>query len=232
MKCARFVRLFLCLTTTFLLAQSNPVPLSNPTGGVGSATGASQPDPKAQARILDSYGKLPLRFEANQGQTDARVKFLSRTGGYSLFLTRDEAVLAWSGKKITKPSPQRLKPTSLASFRGTATAMPFSKTDVEKTSTQTAPTADRATGGVLRMKLRNAEPAAKVTGVDELAGTSNYFIGNDPAKWRTKVPSYAKVKYEGIYPGIDMVYYGNQRQLEYDFIVAPGADPHRIAFDV
>jgi Bacterial Ig-like domain (group 3)/Beta-propeller repeat len=82
------------------------------------------------------------------------------------------------------------------------------------------------------MKLRNANLAAKVTGQDELAGTSNYFIGNDPAKWRTNVPTYAKVKYEGIYPGIDLVYYGNQRQLEYDFVVAPGADPHRIAFDV
>ena len=82
------------------------------------------------------------------------------------------------------------------------------------------------------MKLRNANPAAKVTGMDELAGTSNYFIGNDPAKWRTGVPTYAKVKYEGIYSGIDLVYYGNQRQLEYDFIVAPGADPHRISFDV
>jgi len=87
-------------------------------------------------------------------------------------------------------------------------------------------------GGVLRMKLRNANPATRVTGVDELAGTSNYFIGNDPAKWRTNVPTYAKVKYEGIYSGIDLVYYGNQRQLEYDFIVAPGANPNRIAFDV
>jgi hypothetical protein len=87
-------------------------------------------------------------------------------------------------------------------------------------------------GGVLRMKFRNANPAAKVTGVDELAGTSNYFIGNDPAKWRTNLPTYAKVKYEGIYSGIDLVYYGNQRQLEYDFIVAPGADPRRIQFDV
>ena len=87
-------------------------------------------------------------------------------------------------------------------------------------------------GGVLRMKLRNANPAAKVTGVNELAGKSNYFIGNDPAKWRTDVPTYAKVKYEGIYSGIDLVYYGNQRQLEYDFIVSPGANPRRIQFDV
>jgi hypothetical protein len=88
------------------------------------------------------------------------------------------------------------------------------------------------TSSVVRMKLRNANPAAKITGEDELAGKSNYFAGNDPAKWRTNVPTYAKVKYVGIYSGIDLVYYGNQRQLEYDFIVAPGADPRRIAFDL
>jgi hypothetical protein len=87
-------------------------------------------------------------------------------------------------------------------------------------------------GGVLRMKLRHANPTAKVTVADEMAGKANYFIGNDPAKWRTNVPTYAKVKYKGIYSGIDLVYYGNQRQLEYDFIVAPGANPHSIAFDV
>ena len=88
------------------------------------------------------------------------------------------------------------------------------------------------TNAVLRMKLVKANHAAKVTGVDELPGKSNYFIGNDPKKWRSNVPTYAKVKYEGIYSGIDLVYYGNQRQLEYDFVVAPGADPHRIQFDV
>jgi hypothetical protein len=93
-------------------------------------------------------------------------------------------------------------------------------------------TAKPKAGAVLRMKLRNANPAAKVTGTDKLAGTGNYFIGYDPAKWRTNVPTYAKVKYEGIYSGIDLVYYGNQRQLEYDLIVAPGAEPRRIAFDV
>ena len=110
MKRAYFICLFLCLTATFLLSQSNPVPLVNRTARVVPSIGASQTDPKAQARILDSYGKLPLSFEANHGQADARVKFLSRTGGYSLFLTGDEAVLALSGKKS---SPQGLKPASL-----------------------------------------------------------------------------------------------------------------------
>jgi hypothetical protein len=78
------------------------------------------------------------------------------------------------------------------------------------------------------MRLVGANVKATVTGAEELPGKSNYFIGNDPKKWRTNVPSYAKVKYEGVYPGIDLVYYGSQRQLEYDFVVAPGADPNQI----
>jgi hypothetical protein len=210
MKHARFVYLFLCLSTAFLLSQSNPVPVINQSTGVVPPVSASQADPKAQTRILDQYGKLPLSFEANHGQTDGRVKFLSRTSSYSLFLTGDEAVLTLRGSKTN---------THKAKIANTA-------------HTLKSGMAEPKAGGVLRMKLRNANPSAKVTGVDELAGTSNYFIGNDPAKWRTTVPTYAKVKYEGIYSGIDLVYYGNQRQLEYDFIVAPGANPRRIAFDV
>ena len=121
MKRAYFVSLFPCLTllclTTSLFSQSNPVSLINRTAAVASPRvaspiSASQADPKAQARILEGYGKLPLSFEANHGQADARVKFLSRTGGYTLFLTTDEAVLAWSGKKTKKTSAQRLKPAS------------------------------------------------------------------------------------------------------------------------
>jgi hypothetical protein len=129
---------------------------------------------------------------------------------YSLFLTEDEAVLTLSGGKAN---------TDKAKVAVKAHTSP-SGVDVPKAD------------GVLRMRLRNANAAAKVTGLDELPGTSNYFIGNDPAKWRTNVPVYSKVKYEGIYSGIDLVYYGNQQQLEYDFIVAPGADPRRIAFDI
>jgi Bacterial Ig-like domain (group 3)/Beta-propeller repeat len=200
---------FLCLTT-FLLSQSNPVPRTNQSAKVVPPIGASQADPKAQPRILDRYGRLPLSFEANHGEADARVKFLSRTGGYTLFLTGDEAVLVLRGKERNTPQ------TKIAS---TAHTLPSSM-------------AASKAGGALRMKLRNANPAAKVTGADELPGTSNYFIGNDPAKWRTNVRTYAKVKYEGIYPGIDLVYYGKQRQLEYDFVVAPGADPRRIRFEV
>ena len=94
MRRAYFACLFLSLATLLLLSQSNPVPPINQTARPVSSIIASHADPKAQARILNSYGALPLRFEANHGQTDSRVKFLSRTSGYSLFLTGDEAVLA------------------------------------------------------------------------------------------------------------------------------------------
>src|SRR6266481_5336821 len=176
--------LFQCLTATFLLAQSNPAPLINQnainqSARVVSPTSASQADPKAQAKILDQYGKLPLSFEANHGQADGRVKFLSRTGGYTVFLTADEAVLALRGSTAKKPAPK-----GASGFGGVAVSL--------KRYPDTNPnpeTAQSMTGGVLRMKLRNAKPAAKISGTDELASTSNYFIGNDPTKWRTNVPT-------------------------------------------
>lgn len=78
------------------------------------------------------------------------------------------------------------------------------------------------------MKLAGANRQPRISGLDELAGKNNYFLGNDPRQWKTDVPTYGKVKYEGVYRGVDLVYYGNQQQLEYDFIVAPGADPKQI----
>jgi len=84
----------------------------------------------------------------------------------------------------------------------------------------------------MKMKLQGANLKPEIRGLDRQPGTSNYFIGRDPKQWRTNIPSYAKVKYEGVYPGIDLVYYGNNQQLEYDFVVAAGADPHAIALDM
>jgi photosystem II stability/assembly factor-like uncharacterized protein len=158
------------------------------------------------ARLSEAYGKLPLSFEANRGQIDPRVKFVTRGSGYALFLTSDEAVLSLSrGAEAASLCP--LGPDS----GDTATAV-----GGQKVST------------VLRMRLAGSNASPRVAGADELPGKSNYFIGNDPKQWRTAVESFAKVRYEAVYPGVDLVYYGNQRELEYDFIVAAGADPGRI----
>src|SRR5207248_10126641 len=86
------------------------------------------------------------------------------------------------------------------------------------------------TQDVVRMKLLGANEEVSVSGQDQLPGKVNYFLGNDSEKWLTDIPTFAKVTYEGIYPGVDLVYYGNQRQLEYDFIIAPGVNPQAIQF--
>ena len=85
----------------------------------------------------------------------------------------------------------------------------------------------------LRMKLVGSNSSAQVAGLDRLPGKANYMIGNDPKRWRIGIPTYAKVRYREVYPGIDLIYYGNQQRLEYDFAVAPSADPKiiRLAFD-
>jgi len=125
-------------------------------------------------------------------------------------------------------------------FSKTAAFPTFSRLTAAELNTNSAlptklariPKSESRAPAVLGMRLVGAKAAAKVTGLEELSGKSYYFIGNDPKKWRTNVPNYARVKYESVYPGIDLVYYGNQGQLEYDFVVAPGADPGKIALDV
>jgi hypothetical protein len=156
------------------------------------------------AQILAAYSKLPLRFEANRGQTEARVQFISRGPDYTVFLTSREAVLS-----LTKGRARR--------------SLPDPPVPGAEVVSDPAP-------AVVRVQLVGGNRQPGVVHEEELPGKSNYFVGNDPAKWRTNVPSFAKVRYREVYPGIDLVYYGNQRQLEHDFVVAPGADPGRIRF--
>jgi hypothetical protein len=158
--------------------------------------------PLQKARIAETYGTLPLRFEANAGQAEESVKFLSRGKGYVLQLTRHEAslLLCKSGSGPNPPSaPHKMNPAR-----------------------------ESAVCDVVRLQLSGAGGRLEPVGEEELPGTVNYFIGSDPAKWCVNVPTYAKVRYPGVYPGIDLVYYGNQQQLEFDFVVAPNADPRHI----
>jgi hypothetical protein len=98
--------------------------------------------------------------------------------------------------------------------------------------TASAGKATNSASPVVRLKLVGANPEVRVSGEEELAGQSNYFLGKDPRRWRTHIPGYAKVRYGGLYGGVDLVYYGRQGELEYDFVVAPGADPGRIRLRV
>jgi len=168
-----------------------------------NAAKASVPKPSAHQALSSRAVSLPLFFEPNQGQTDPRVKFLARGAGYGLFLTSDEAVLELHravGIQHSAPGSQR-----------------------------SALSSQRASSSVIRMRLDGANSSARVSGASPLPGKSNYFIGNDPSKWRHDIPQFARVEHRAVYPGVDLVYYGDQGQLEYDFRVAPTADPNQIA---
>jgi len=166
-----------------------------------SVNTSTAPDEATRARARKAYGQLPLSFEANQGQTDAQVRFLARGSGYSLFLTSTEAILSLKSRESEVSTSQE------------------SQAQTPDSRLQTSHPA------VLRMQLLGANPQPQVTGMEKRAGKIHYFIGSDPEKWRTNVAHYGKVKYAAVYRGVDLVYYGKGRQLEYDFVVAAGADP-------
>jgi len=177
-----------------------------------------------------SFARLPLSFEANQGQTDARVNYISRGPGYTLFLARGEVTLELTGSKPgIRNSKFDLRDSKLQSATALLRPLIPNPESPVRVYQPRMPTSQEGASAVLRMRLVGANPVAKGKGEQELPGKSNYFIGNDPHKWRTNVPTYAKVKYQSVYPGIDLVFYGNQRQLEHDFVVAPARDASTIA---
>jgi hypothetical protein len=154
-----------------------------------------------QSKVAEAdknYGKLPLIFEANQGQTDSAVKFLVRGEGYTAFLTSNGLTL---------------------SLRSSETSI---------SENVSAPAMSRA----LQLNFLGARNNSPVAGEDKQPGKVNYFLGANPALWHTNVPTYAQVRYSDIYPGIDLLYHGTDRQLEYDFEIQPGADPRAIKFEV
>lgn len=180
-----------------------------------TSTPAEPTTTTSKQQLSDNYGKLPLVFEANQGQTDAQVKFMSRGSGYNLYLTSTQAVLTLRREKATRRTIENhsagRRPLNALYGRNRSNNKPA---PVEITT--------------VRMSLVGANEKAKVVSAERQLGTVNYFIGNDPGKWQTGVPTYGIVEYQDVYSGVDLVYHGRQRQLEYDFIVKPGADPNQI----
>jgi hypothetical protein len=159
--------------------------------------------------IARSYGARPLSFETNQGQAEDQVRFLSHGEGYSILFKDSEADLLLSKKGSHRNSPH--------------------SPDLRRAeSTDSVKPENSVRSDVLRMLLLNAHSGAMPSAETRLPGTVNYFTGDDPAKWRTGVPTFERVKYAGVYPGVDLVYYGSQQRLEFDFEVAAGADSRAI----
>jgi hypothetical protein len=181
----------------------------------GATTVGSPPGSPNNEQALSDLGQQPLSFEANRGQAGPGIDFVARAAGYSVSLTATEAVLALQS---AQGRPATGESSTGASTGGNATA-------------GARGAADAAPPAVVRMQIVGGNPTPAPTGMDELPGKVNYFIGNDPSRWHADVPTYAGVQYHSVYPGIDLVYHGNQGQMEYDFVVAPGADAGRVVLN-
>src|SRR5262245_42423755 len=164
-------------------------------------------DVVSRCTIPVTYGQVPLSFVANQGQTDPRAAFVAQGHGYTLFLGSTEVtVVSQSSERPGETLPSRLRSV---------------RTPREGGAVETP----RATA--VRMRLLGASTASTMVG-EEQTGKVHYLVGDDTSRWLRDVPAYARLRSPGIYPDVDLVYYANGRQIEYDFVVKPGADPASI----
>ncbi len=178
---------------------------------LGVLVAGSAEDPKLPLPLPSDlrHVSLPLAFDRNCGQVDPVAEFLARGSGYAIFFTKKQVVMS-----LEWPTAGSQGPLASARFAGGIV------------------THKNPAKGILQLRWVGANPAPRVEGLEKETGKSNYLIGNNKAKWVRGVPAYSKVKYRGVYPGIDLVYYGNQRQLEFDIDVAPGAHPEFIQLKV
>jgi hypothetical protein len=178
---------------------------SHGLGSAGTRVGA-----EAAPSVAEGYGRLPLSFEPNRGQWNGEVKFVARGDGYTVFLSPTDATLLLSSDALRLGDIKNMEGLALKNFL-------------------TSEAKHKAS--ILRMKFTSADPQVRLTGLAELPTKTHYLIGNNPNQWRTNVPNYTRVMYERIFPGIDLVFYGRRRQLEFDLVVAPGADPEIVQLD-
>jgi hypothetical protein len=166
---------------------------------------ATSNGPERTAPLMADYGSLPLVFIENRGQAPAGVKYYQQGPWQSLAFTRQEIRLTLAGQK-----------------------RPGKKSGVPQAVGHQALTARQAQ--VVRLEPVGMSRAVRLEAGQPREGRVNYLLGHDPARWRTNIPTYGTITYRNAYPGIDLMFYGNGQQLEYDIIVRPGADPNRVKF--
>lgn len=155
------------------------------------------------------FARLPLAFEA-WPSADGNPLYFSRGRDFSMLLSATRLDLAFSHRVSENP---RLPGDPFEVARRHRRPMGFKR-------------------GYLSLRLAGADTEAAGRTLDPLPGISNYFLGNDPAQWRTRIAQAGKVEFKGIYPGVDLVYYGNEGRVEHDFIVHPGTDYRAIEWEV
>ena len=210
----------LAIAALAALGIAGSASLRTHSAGTAARQVAAAPGPatvlsaQEQGRIRQRLGTLPLAFEANQGQTDPQVKYTARGNGYTVFLTANDAIFAlesasqWSSAAAGKHG--------------------FAKATTTGAKAKAAPPTKDVTADVtaaIRMHLVGGNAQPQIVAGSQLPGVTNYYIGSDPSQWRTGVKQYTGVSYRNVYPGVNMAFHGEQRQLEFDFIVAAGASP-------
>ena len=191
----------LVLLFAFAGARAAPLQLLSIGSTAPSAAQAIRTDKTFRSQLSASFGRLPLTFEPVDIEGGS---FLCRGPGSRVLLSPVEAVLTFDSAPT---APRRASAVDVFNSRSSGEA---------------------PTGSPLQIRLLGANSKARAVPEEEMPTKVNYFIGNNPARWRTQVSTYGKVRYQGVYPGIDLVYYGNQQELEYDFVIAPGANPETI----
>jgi VCBS repeat-containing protein len=207
-------RLFalLCLAVAVVIAVALVTKHRSGSGKLQVADQAKKLSPaKTQLtpRLASSLlAQLPLSFEENRGQFDARVKFLSRGAGYALFVSSGQATIVHKGMAHVTDGVDASSPLAA-----------LASSEVQ-------------TRSVTQLTWLGANPNAQPRGDGRPAGESNYLIGKDARKWRRHVQHYDRVRLPGLYPGIDLVYHGIQQQVELDYVIAPHADPKAIQIGI
>ncbi len=158
-----------------------------------------------KTQAIANYSRLPLSFEPNRGQAGSPVKYLARGGQFNVFLTQDEVAFGFARRHSRRRSVL----------------------DMEDPAELEPPELSS-----LELRLVGANLFSPVLGEEQLGGTANYLVGRDPGQWHVNLPTFAKVRYRNVYPGVDLLYYGNQGELESDFIIAPGADLEAVKLSV
>src|SRR5262245_48472775 len=213
-----FKRSVMWLSALFLLALvSRPLftavhsRIARPEQRTPAKSGINPKEKRAKEHQPNKdYGKLPLYFERNVGQTGPHVKFIARGGEATTFLTATEAVFSLPIADFQLPTgytdEDRLRNEAHFGLQAFDVGILIARS---RRRNPKSAIANRRSA--ITMRLVGANANAKVEGLDRLPGISNYFIGNDPSQWRTNVPHFAKVRYRDVYPDIDLVYYGNER---------------------
>ncbi len=192
-----------------------------------NASADSQASNKKKAQVLEAYGRIPLYFIENQGQMDKKVKFYEKGHGHATFFTEDGIYLCLM-KNNEKPVEKKgIRAKSDVAFAEKGIASQRHGADDEKASDGVSANGERR---VPKLTPTGMKKGVRVVAKDPQAGKVNYLLGNDPKKWRTNMSTCRTVVFEEAYPGIDLKFYGNNTQLEYDIVVKPGGDPSRVKF--